>query len=131
MRSILLDTDIIIEILRKNITIAEEVKGLYRTGKLICFSPVTKAEVYHGIRPKEEIDTSHLFSRMTCLLIDDVIGEKAGKYLKNYHKSHNLQLGDALIAATANANKAFLFTLNHKHYPMKDIQFYKAKSHTS
>src|SRR3972149_11197433 len=127
MRSVLLDTDVLIEILRQNIAIAEQVKKLYRDGKLVCFSPDTKAEVYHGVLPKEEIDTSRFFAKMTCLSIDDAIGEKAGKYLKSYHKSHNLELGDALIAATANLSKASLFTLNRKHYPMKDIQFHKAK----
>lgn len=125
MSNVLLDSDIIIEILRNNEAIAKEVKKLFRKGKLICFSPVTKAEVYHGIRPKEEINTSRLFTKMTCLSINDATGETAGNYLRKYHKSHNVELGDALIAAAAKVNKAVLFTLNRKHYPMKDIKFHK------
>jgi len=121
---ILLDTDVIIEILRKNVLVTNSVKKLHREGQIICYSPIAKAEIYCGIRPKEEIPTARLFMTMQCLPIDEKIGEKAGHYLKTYHKSHNLELGDALIAATANCLKTVLYTLNRKHFPMKDIKLY-------
>ena len=35
-----------------------------------------------------------------------------------------LGLGDALVAASAHVYKARLFTLNVKHYPMKDVLLY-------
>ena len=40
-------------------------------------------------------------------------------------KSHSVELGDALIAACASSTDLKLWTLNKKHYPMKDIAFYK------
>ncbi|MDI6704386.1 MAG: type II toxin-antitoxin system VapC family toxin [bacterium] len=122
----LLDTDVIIEILRKNIIhLIKKLKELSRQGNLICYSPVTKAEIYHGLRPNEENKVANFFSQLECLPVDSEIGEKAGYYLKTYRKSHNLQLGDALIAATAFCKKACLFTLNIRHYPMTEIEFYK------
>jgi hypothetical protein len=121
----LIDTDVIIEILRKDTSLAEKVKELSRQGNLICYCPVTEAEVYHGLRAEEEDKTAYFFSQLECLPIDSDIGKKAGHYLKSYRKSHNLQLGDALIAATAFCKKACLFTLNVRHYPMTDIKLYK------
>ena len=41
---------------------------------------------------------------------------------RQYHKSHNISLADALIAATAEQYQAKLVTLNSKHFPMtKDV----------
>ena len=45
-------------------------------------------------------------------------------YLRDYRKSHSVELGDALIAAKAILNNAELWTRNRKHYPMRDVSFY-------
>jgi predicted nucleic acid-binding protein len=42
----------------------------------------------------------------------------AGEYLNTYAKSHDLQIADALIAATASIAGEELATLNTKHFPM-------------
>ena len=65
-----------------------------------------------------------LFTALTCIPIEVEIGERAGEYLRQYEKSHIVELGDALIAATAVIHKAELWTRNRKHFPMKDIAFY-------
>jgi len=49
---------------------------------------------------------------------------RAGDYLKRYAKSHHVELGDALIAATASIHKLELWTRNRRHYPMNDVAFY-------
>ncbi|MBU0701712.1 type II toxin-antitoxin system VapC family toxin [bacterium] len=117
----LLDSDVIIEILRENTKVAAQLRELYLRGNIFCYSPVTKAEIYHGIRSGEENKTANFFAQLECILIDAKIGEKAGTYLKSYRKSHGVQLGDALIAASSFYSKAYLITFNEKHYPMKDI----------
>jgi predicted nucleic acid-binding protein len=65
-----------------------------------------------------------LFGAVTCIAIDFDIGERAGDYLRQYAKSHHVELGDALLAATASIHKAQLWTRNRCHYPMKEIVFY-------
>jgi hypothetical protein len=65
-----------------------------------------------------------LFAAITCIAIDLDIGERAGNYLRQYANSHHVELGDALIAATASIQKAQLWTRNRRHYPMKEIAFY-------
>lgn len=64
---------------------------------------------------------------MGFLIFNEEIGKKAGTYLRKYMKSHNLQLGDALIAATAFYYKYPFYTLNKKHYPMDDIKFFETE----
>ncbi len=124
MPELLLDSDIIIELLRENRSIASELERLRSSGWTIAYTPVAKAEIYHGIRSGEERAVERLFTACRSLPIDDAIGEQAGRYLAAYHKSHGVQIADALVAASARIHKAILFTLNRKHYPMKDVKFH-------
>jgi len=118
----LLDTDVLIEVLRGKTKVVRHLKALHEKGNVIYYSPVTKAEIYYGIRPGEDKKTAALFAQLECLPIHTEVGEKAGHYMKMYRKSHNVQLGDALIAATASCAGAHLSTFNAKHYPMMDIK---------
>ena len=120
----LLDTDVIIEMLRRNAAVRDQVKHLRHTGNVLCYSPVTQAELFAGMRPGEEIPTGHLLACMECLNIDGPVGEKAGLYLRTFRSSHRLQIGDALIAASAALADAALITFNARHYPMPDISFH-------
>jgi predicted nucleic acid-binding protein len=54
--------------------------------------------------------------------VNEAIGRQASAYLRQFRRSHQLELGDALIAATAAYTGAALITRNLKHYPMTDIQ---------
>ncbi|MCX5792403.1 MAG: PIN domain-containing protein [Elusimicrobia bacterium] len=127
MRDILLDSDVIIEILRGNEKVAEEVIGLGKSGRAVLYTPISKAEIYHGIRENEKEKTEAFFSCCRPVPITDEIGEKAGRYLRQYNRSHGTEIADALIAAAAFINNADLFTFNHKHFPMKDLKLHKLK----
>ena len=63
---------------------------------------------------------------MLCLPIDHSVGELAGDFLRQYSKSHGLEMPDALIAASALQNRAQLWTRNRKHYPMPELSFFEA-----
>jgi len=123
--SVLLDSDIVIEILRvRNQVILTQWEALANTGTLILFSPVSAAEIWAGARPNEHQATARFFRRLTCIPIEYNIDQLAGENLRQFSKSHNLKIGDALIAATAVQNQAALWTRNRKHYPMTDLTFY-------
>ena len=121
--SIVIDTDVLIEYLRDNEKIVKKFNEVYKKEKKLCFTPITRAEIVAGLRRGEEGITSKLFGLMECLKIDDAIGHKAGEYMKSFRASHSTEIADALIAATAHLADLPLWTLNKKHYPMKDIQF--------
>ena len=123
--SVLIDTDILIEVLRgKNADVSSKWVELSESGTLVVYSPVTVAELWAGIRPKEESAVKAFVEKLVCVSISDEIGRRAGAYLQAFHKSHALELGDTLIAATAVMSEAQLWTRNRKHYPMRDIKFF-------
>jgi predicted nucleic acid-binding protein len=122
--SIVIDTDVLIEYLRDNEKIVKRFAEVYKKEKKLCYSPITRAEIVAGQRRGEEEITSRLFGLMECLKIDDAIGHKAGEYMKTYRASHSTEIADALIAATAHVTDLPLWTLNKKHYPMKDVAFF-------
>lgn len=90
---------------------------------LLC-SPVTVAEIWQGARPREYPLTEELFAVLVPVPIDAEIGRRAGEYLREYARSHSVELGDALIAATASVHKLALWARNRKHYPMEGLSFY-------
>jgi len=125
LKSILVDSDILIEVSRaRDDVILARWKDLSQSVNPLLCSPVTVAEVWHGARPLEHAALSELFEAIDCVPIDLRIGQRAGDYLRQYAKSHHVELGDALIAATAAVHKLDLWTRNRRHYPMKDIAFY-------
>lgn len=124
MNGVLLDTDVVIECLRDNKEVIAEVLKLNDAGGTIYYSPVTKCEIFSGMRKGEGEVVKRFFNQLETLPVTDIIGESAGKYQNIYRKSHNLELGDAIIAATANVHQLSLYTFNRKHYPMEDIQLY-------
>jgi predicted nucleic acid-binding protein len=122
---VLLDTDVVIEILRtKNPGILDSWNELASNPADVLISPITSAEVWAGAWPRERTTTEEFFDSMTCLPIDYEIAQIAGDFLRQYSKSHGLKIGDALIAATAIRHNAALWTRNRKHYPMPQPTFF-------
>ena len=77
-----------------------------------------------SIRLSEYDALNNLFRALTCAPIDEDTGRQAGMYLQRYRRSHGVEVAGALIAASAVANRAELWTRNRKHYPMKEISFF-------
>lgn len=124
MAEILLDSDVIIAWLRGYDPFAELIPKLLEEGNVMTWTPVSVAEIFAGARKGEENQLESLFLVLEALTLPPEIGRKAGHYLSAYSRSHGVELGDALIAAAAYFNSIPLWTLNKKHYPMKDIRFF-------
>jgi predicted nucleic acid-binding protein len=125
LKAVLIDSDVLIEVTRaRDNAILKRWDELSQSETVPLYSPVTVAELWRGARPHEQKTLRDLFAAITCVAIDLEIGERAGDYLRQYAKSHQVELGDALIAATASIHKAQLWTRNRRHYPMKEIVFY-------
>jgi len=126
MKSVLVDSDILIEVSRGiNAQIVASWIDLSNSDDAVLYSPVSVAELWAGARPKEHEALRNLFLALTCAPIDYEAGRRAGSYLHQYRRSHAVELADALIAAAAVANGAELWTRNRKHYPMKEIVFFE------
>ena len=123
--TVLIDSDILIEVSRgRDAAVVEKWNELSRSDHVLLCSPVTVAELWHGALPREHETLNQLFAALICVPIDQETGRRAGDYLRRYGKSHNVELGDALIAATASTEEAALWTRNRKHYPMSGIVFF-------
>ena len=113
---LLIDTDVIIDYLRGQ---ADAVSYIEALTNPLLISAVTVAELYSGVREGDERNTLDRFiSAFGSVQVDEAIAVKGGLYRRDYRKSHNVGLADALIAATAEARGATLVTLNKKHFPM-------------
>jgi predicted nucleic acid-binding protein len=123
--TVLVDSDILIEVSRgKDQRILSRWTELSQSDNLILYSPVSVAELWAGARPHEYEVLANLFRALVCAPIDNETGRRAGDYLRQYRKSHGIELGDALVASAASLNAAELWTRNRKHYPMKELSFY-------
>lgn len=117
----LLDTDVLIWILRGKKEIIEKVSKLKNESPL-SISVISIAEIYKNIFPSELTLTEDFLIQHIQLTMDSKIAKIAGLYWQQYAKKlKNLSLTDCLIAGTANVNEATLVSLNTKHFPMDDI----------
>lgn len=127
--TVFIDTDVVIEVLRgRNREITENWQRLAASQVAILISPVTIAEVGAGARPREKDAIARLFAPLICVSVDALIGHRAGEYLLRYAGSHNVEIGDALIAASAVHANAALWTRNRKHYPIPELTMYAGGS---
>jgi len=115
---VILDTDILIWILRGNREIIEKFKKLVEeTEGEVYLTPIQIAEIYAGARPSELERIEKFLKSFEILTLNSKIGEIAGKIVNRYGKSHGVKLADAFIAAAAEYYDCKLWTLNKKHYP--------------
>ena len=121
----LIDSDILIDHLRKEKNALRFLQTEIENNSLLFVSVISRVEIYAGIRKGEEDIVKSLFEMLTPVDVNVMIADKAGEYLQKFSKSHTLNIGDSLIAATAREMKLRLVTRNVKHYPMKDIEILK------
>lgn len=126
----LLDTDIIIWILRGNTVIAKQI-DLFVKGEAVAASVISLAEVYQHIFLKEIPWTEELFSSYQLLPIDVAIARHGGLYWQEFFKKVHVSITDCLIAATARQYALILLTLNTRHFPMLDIHVHNPRGKSS
>ena len=123
--SVLLDTDVVIEIQRgSDSQIRAKWASLIASGTVLLYSPVVAAETWAGARPQEHLLVQSFFDALTCLPADYETGKIAGDLMRKFAKSHGLEIPDALIAASAIQHRAALWTRNRKHYPMPQLTLF-------
>ena len=113
---ILLDTDILVDFLRGH---SKATAFVNASSARIILSTIVVAELYAGVKGDAEQAVLENFVALFRIVPVNVnIAKAGGLYKRDYGKSHGVGLADAILAATAEAEKAELKTLNIKHYPM-------------
>lgn len=113
---LLVDTDVLVDYLRGR---PEAVGFLEARTEVLLLSAITVAELFAGVREgKERTALQTFLTAFEIVSVGREIAERGGLYRRDYGRSHNTGLADALIAATAEQAPARLVTLNRKHFPM-------------
>ena len=114
MQTILLDTDYAINFLRGKSAI---IKPLI-INNTAFLSMLSVYEIYAGIRPGEEIDTSHFIQACRIEMITLDIAKNAGMFrYQQQKKGMTLSVVDCIIGETARLNNHLIATNNKKQYP--------------
>jgi predicted nucleic acid-binding protein len=122
---ILLDTSVLIDLLRNRNDRGNFVAGLLQAKHSLATSVVNIAELYAGMLPAERSNTENLLSGLMCLGISGTAARLGGQLKGTWAKrGHSLTLSDTLIAAVAIEQNCALLTDNQKHFPMPELRLY-------
>lgn len=112
--NIVLDTNVLIEILKNNHQTIKQVESL---SPPLSISIISAMELLYGALNKSELKKLQQFlSLFTIIQLDEKISQKAFTLIAQYAKSHTLDIPDALIAASCLENNKTLFTYNRKDF---------------
>jgi len=121
----LIDTDVLIWYLKGN----QKAYAVLESQSNFYISVISYMELVQGMRNKLELKALRQNLRRwpsRILYINEDISAKAMFYVEQHFLSHSINLGDALIGATAVMSGELLFTANDKHYKaIKEIEIEK------
>jgi predicted nucleic acid-binding protein len=122
---LLLDTDIVIDLLKKQPEVVARFLALVESKTSFLLSPIVVAEVYAGAFTREHKDIEAFFGLCQRIDLDSDTGRVAGLYANQHRKAfQGISLEDYLLAASARTHRCPLWTGNRKHYPMSDIELF-------
>ena len=123
--SCLLDTDIIIDFLRRR-EYARRLLENWAGEGLLAISTLTHLEIYQGMKGDEEETTNAFLDGLTSVTVDVPIARRAGRMLAELRsKGMTVSIADSIIAATALQLGTPLLTNNIEHYPFPDLKVIK------
>jgi predicted nucleic acid-binding protein len=122
---LLLDTSILIDLLRHRNQRNEWLAELVRGGHTLSTTALNVAEIYAGMQPAEEERTEALLSNLELYELSGSSARLAGKLKSAWaRKGYTLTLADTIVAAIAIDRGCALLTDNRKDFPMPEVQLY-------
>ncbi len=123
--NLLLDTTVMIDVVRFRNQRNEFLAGLVRSGHRLCTSTLNIAELYAGVRPGENARIEALLSGLEYHDLTASIARWAGQMRNAWaQKGRTLSLADTIVAATAIDRGCALLTDNRKDFPMREVRLY-------
>jgi tRNA(fMet)-specific endonuclease VapC len=114
MEAMILDTNVLIEILKNNPDCIQTVESIKPP---LYISIISAMELLYGARNKQELKKLQQFLTLfDAIPLTPNISTSAYALIANYAKSHKLDIPDALIAATCIDANQTLFTYNIKDF---------------
>ncbi len=122
---LLLDTSVLIDVLRFRNQRREWLAELVRGGHMLSTTTLNIAELYAGMRPGEEAKTEALLAGLEPFELNGSEARFAGRLKSNWaRKGRTLTLEDTIVAAIAIERGCALVTDNRKDFPMPELQLY-------
>ena len=123
--NLLLDTTVMIDVVRFRNQRNEFLAELVRSGHRLCTSTLNIAELFAGVRPGESARVEALLSGLEYYDLTASIARLAGQMRNAWAKrGRTLSLADTIVAATAIDRGCVLLTDNRKDFPMREIQLF-------
>jgi predicted nucleic acid-binding protein len=123
MSAVLLDTTVLIDILRGRPDASRRLAGLRRSGDVPCASAVNVEEVTRGLRPSEEMAANALIDGLVIVPLGAAEGWRAGQWRRSYsRRGITLSQADCLVAAAALTAGGRLATVNPRDFPMSSLR---------
>jgi predicted nucleic acid-binding protein len=122
---LLLDTSVLIDVLRSRNRRRELLAEIVRAGHSLATTTLNVAELYAGLRLHEEARTEAFLQGLECFELTGTAARLAGKLKKAWaQKGHTLTLADTIVASVAIERACTLLTDNRKDFPMKEVELY-------
>ena len=111
----IIDTDVLIWYLRGD----QNARKIIADSIPFRISVINYLELLQGMKDKRELYLLQKYLRnwsVQIIQINENISSRAMFFVEDYYLSHSMELGDAIIAATALEYREVLLTANEKHY---------------
>lgn len=120
--AVLLDTTVVIDVLRGRPATVERLRTLRAAGDQPFVSAITVEETVRGLRAGEEAAAHRLFSGLRHAPLGQREGWRAGEWRQRFAaRGVTLTRADCLVAAAACSIGGRLATGNPRHFPMDDV----------
>jgi predicted nucleic acid-binding protein len=122
MAAVVLDTTVLIDLLRGQPDATHRLRSLRLVGDTPHVCAVSVEEVVRGLRPSEDVRTRSLFAGLAGLPLGKREGWQAGEWRREFAaQGRTLSQPDCLIAAAAVSAGAQLATGNPKDFPFAEL----------
>jgi predicted nucleic acid-binding protein len=123
--TILLDTTVLIDVLRNRNQRRSYLSNMTASGKALATSTICIAEVYGGLRPGEEPGTRAFLETLEWFAVSGEIAERAGELKAELRRQgHTRSIADMVVAATALEMGFSVATDNHKDFQVPGLMLY-------
>jgi predicted nucleic acid-binding protein len=120
--AVLLDTTVLIDVLRGRVGARERLLRLRALDDEPATCAINVEEVVRGLRPREAVTAALLFRGLRVVPLAAEEGRRAGEWRRSFAaRGRTLKQADCLVAAAAASVGGRLATGNPKDFPMADL----------
>lgn len=122
MAAVLLDTTVLIDLLRGRLETRRRLLALRDAGDAPYVCAINVEETVRGLRPREYRSAQALFAGVRVAPLGVVEGWRAGEWRRDFaRRGRTLAQADCLVAAAALSLGGRLATGNPKDFPMREL----------